>query len=78
MARAYIGMLATGTTCNFYLSDLAAGMPWVNGMSIVGDDGRIKCSTIPTAIGVDMSDRPHVRAALETRDFAVSNYRSAA
>ena len=61
MARAYVGMIATGTTCNFYLSDLAAGMPWVNGMSIVGADGRIKCSTIPNAIGVDMSDRPHIR-----------------
>ena len=74
MARAYIGMIATGTTCNFYLSDLVAGMPWVNGMSIVGDDGKIKCSTVPTAVGVDMSDRPQVRTALETRDFAVSNY----
>lgn len=74
MARAYIGMIATGTTCNFYLSDLVAGMPWVNGMSIVGDDGKIKCSTVATAVGVDLSDRPQVRAALETRDFAVSNY----
>lgn len=74
MARAYVGMIATGTTCNFYLSDLVAGMPWVNGMSIVGDDGKIKCSTVATAVGVDLSDRPQVRAALETRDFAVSNY----
>jgi diguanylate cyclase (GGDEF)-like protein len=74
MARAYIGMIATGTTCNFFLSDLVASMPWVNGMTIVGADGRIKCSTIPNAVGVDMSDRPQVRAALETRDFAVSNY----
>ena len=47
MARAYVGMLATGTTCNFYLSDLAAGMPWINGITIVGADGRIKCSTSP-------------------------------
>jgi diguanylate cyclase (GGDEF)-like protein len=74
MGRAYIGMIATGTTCNFYLSDLAAGMPWVNGLSIVGDDGKIKCSTIPNAVGVDMSDRPHVRAARETGEFAVGNY----
>ena len=74
MARAYVGMLATGTTCNFYLSDLAAGMPWGNGMSIVGADGKIKCSTIPNAVGINMSDRPHVRAALETGDFAVGNY----
>ena len=74
MARAYVGMIATGTTCNFYLSDLAAGMPWVNGMSIVGADGRVKCSTNPDAIGVDLSDRPHIRTAMETREFVVSNY----
>lgn len=74
MARAYVGMIATGTTCNFYLSDLVAGMPWVNGMTIVGEDGKIKCSTVANVVGVDLSDRPQVRAALETRDFAVSNY----
>ena len=29
MARAYVGALASGTTCNFYLTDLSAGMPLV-------------------------------------------------
>ena len=74
MARAYVGMIATGTTCNFYLSDLAAGMPWVNGITIVGADGRVKCSTNPAAVGVDLSDRPHIQTAMETREFVVSNY----
>jgi diguanylate cyclase (GGDEF)-like protein len=74
MARAYVGMIATGTTCNFYLSDLAAGMPWVNGITIIDADGRVKCSTNSAAIGVDISDRPHVQAAMETREFVVSNY----
>ena len=74
MARAYVGMIATGTTCNFYLSDLAAGMPWVNGMSIVGADGKVKCSTNPSAVGIDLSDRPHIQTAMETSEFVVSNY----
>ena len=74
MARAYVGMLATGTTCNFYLSDLAAGVPWVNGITVVDANGRVKCSTNPSAIGVNLSDRPHIRAAMETREFVVSNY----
>ncbi|MBX9776651.1 MAG: diguanylate cyclase [Xanthobacteraceae bacterium] len=74
MARAYVGMLATGTTCNFYLSDLVAGTPWINGMTIVGADGRVRCSTNPSAIGVDLSDRPHIQAAMETREFVVGNY----
>ena len=74
MARAYVGMQATGTTCNFYLSDLTADMPWINGMSIVGADGRIKCSSVPNAVGIDLSDRPHIRTAMESREFAVGNY----
>jgi hypothetical protein len=74
MARAYAGMIATGTTCNFYLADLAGGMPWMNGIAIIGADGRVKCSTNPAAVGVDMSDRPHIRTAMETREFVVSNY----
>src|SRR5215213_1541055 len=41
MARAYVTMLARGETCNLYMSDLAANMPWLNGMSIVGADARI-------------------------------------
>src|SRR4051812_23008623 len=39
MARAYVTMRARGDTCNFYLTDLAANMPWIKGMSIVGPRG---------------------------------------
>jgi diguanylate cyclase (GGDEF)-like protein len=74
MARAYVGMLAIGTTCNFYLADLANDMAWINGMSIADADGIIKCSTIPSAVGIDLSDRPHFRTAMETGEFVVSNY----
>jgi diguanylate cyclase (GGDEF)-like protein len=74
MARAYVGMIATGTTCNVYLSDLAGGMPWMNGITIIGADGRVKCSTNQAAVGVDMSDRPHIQTAMETRAFVISNY----
>ena len=74
MARAYVGMLATGTTCNFYLSDLAASMSWMNGISVVGADGIVKCASLKTAVGVDLSDRPHFRTAMATREFVVSNY----
>ena len=39
MARAYVTMLARGETCNLYMKDLVADMPWIKGMSIVGADG---------------------------------------
>ena len=47
MARAYVTMLARGETCNFYLTDLAANMPWIKGMSIVGPKGHITCASLP-------------------------------
>ena len=74
MARTYVTMLARGETCNLYLSDFASSMAWIRGMSIVGPDGRIKCSNRPTAIGLDLSDRDYYRESLENRDFVLSNY----
>jgi hypothetical protein len=73
-ARAYVAMLARGDTCNLYIRDLVGNMPWIKGMSIIGPDGRIKCSTLPSAIGLDMSDRPHYEEAIRTNDFVVSDY----
>jgi diguanylate cyclase (GGDEF)-like protein len=74
MARAYVTTLARGETCNFYLADIASSMPWLNGMSIVNEHGKVICSSAPKAIGVDLSDRPHFRAAMATGEFVVSNY----
>ncbi len=73
-ARAYVAMLARGDTCNLYLRDLVGNMPWIKGMSIIGPDGRIKCSTLPSAVGLDMSDRPHYEEAIRSQDFVVSDY----
>src|SRR5262245_35271711 len=73
-ARAYVAMMARGDTCNLNIRDLVGDMPWIKGMSIIGPDGRIKCSTLPSAIGLDMSDRPHYEEAIRTRDFVVSDY----
>src|SRR5262249_32621295 len=64
MARAYVTMLARGETCNLYMKDLVADMPWIKGMAIVGPDARIKCATLPSAIGLDMTERPHYHEAL--------------
>jgi diguanylate cyclase (GGDEF)-like protein len=74
MARVYLSTLARGETCNFYVADLASSVPWLNGISIVGETGRVICSSSPKAIGIDLSDRPHYRAAIASRDFVVSNY----
>jgi diguanylate cyclase (GGDEF)-like protein len=74
MARAYVAMLARGESCNLSGRDLVGNMPWIKGLSIIGPDGRIKCSTVPSAIGLDMSDRPHYEEAIRSNDFVVSDY----
>src|SRR5262249_56466721 len=73
-ARGYVAMLARGEGCNLYVRDLVGNMPWIKGMSIIGPDGRIKCSTLPSAVGLDMSGRPHYEEAIRTNDFVVSDY----
>src|SRR5439155_7935749 len=60
--------------CSLNIRDLVGNMPWIKGMSIIGPDGRIKCSTLSSAIGLDMSDRPHYEEAIRTNDFVVSDY----
>jgi diguanylate cyclase (GGDEF)-like protein len=73
-ARAYVAIMARGDTCTLYIRDLVGDMPWIKGMSIIGPDGRIKCSTLPSAVGLDMSDRPHYEEAIRSNDFVVSDY----
>ena len=74
MARAYVGMIATGTTCNFYLNDLVAGMP-----------GSTACrSSAPTARSNARPSRTRSASTCPTgrrsgprwkrASFAVSNY----
>jgi len=67
-------MLARGDNCKVYVRDLVGNMPWIKGISIIGPDGRIACSTLPSAIGLDMSDRPHYEEAIRSNDFVVSDY----
>ena len=58
---------------NEYLADLSANVRWIRGLSIASTDGRINCSSEPMAIGLDLSDRPQVRNALTSREFALSD-----
>ena len=41
---------------------------------IVGGDGRIQCSTTNMFVGVDLSDRPYLKKARETRNFVFSDF----
>jgi len=74
VARVYAATPAQQLDCNQTLSSLAGNVPWIHALGIIGLDGRMKCSTNPRAVGLDVSDRPYFKNALHARDFALSDY----
>jgi diguanylate cyclase (GGDEF)-like protein len=74
LARSYVTMVAKGENCEVYLSDFTANVPWIRSVSIVGNDGRIACSTSPLAVGLNVSDRVYYQNAIGNRDFVLSDY----
>jgi diguanylate cyclase (GGDEF)-like protein len=74
VARVYDRMPFEQSDCNQYLTNLAGNIPWMRALSVAGTDGRIKCSTTNSAIGLNVSDRAHFYLALQSRDFALSDY----
>jgi len=70
----YARMPLDPSNCNRYLIDLKTNIPWIRSLAVAGTDGRIKCSTDPAAIGLNVSDRAHFQNALHSRDFALSDY----
>ena len=74
VSRVYAKMPIGASNCNQYMTDLTVNIPWIRDISIAGIDGRIKCSTKLLAIGLNVSDRPHFQNALNSREFALSEY----
>jgi len=74
VSRVYAKMPLGQSNCNQYMTDLTTNIPWIRDISVAGTDGRIKCSTNRVAIGLNVSDRAHFQDALNTREFALSDY----
>lgn len=75
-SAAYIRASADGVSrsCNILRASLPANLPWIRSLMIVGGDGRIQCSTNNMFVGVDLSDRPYLRKARESGNFAFSDF----
>jgi diguanylate cyclase (GGDEF)-like protein len=75
-SAAYIRASAggVGRSCDIMRASLPAHLPWIRSLMIVGQDGRIQCSTTNTYVGVDLSDRPYLVKARATRDFVFSDF----
>lgn len=74
VSRVYARVDLDQPGCTQYVADLTAKIPWIRDLSIAGLDGRIKCSTEPTAIGLNVGERAHFQNALKSRGFALSDY----
>ena len=74
VSRVYAKLPFEQPGCNQYMADLTTNVPWIRDISVAATDGRIKCSTEPLAIGLNMSERAHFQNALNSREFALSDY----
>jgi len=65
---------ALGRGCDVLHTGLPANLPWIRSLSLAGQDGRIRCSTNDTDVGLDLSDRPYFREARETGRFVLGDF----
>jgi diguanylate cyclase (GGDEF)-like protein len=74
VSRVYARVPLDSPSCSQYITGLTANIPWIRDLSIASTDGRLKCSTDPLAVGLNVADRPHFQSALNSREFALSDY----
>ena len=85
MVRTVEGMLRTaasifvhahrlGRPCALMESGLKVNMRGIGNISVVGKNGRVMCSTLPTLAGVDITDRHYFHDALAKRQLVLSDY----
>jgi diguanylate cyclase (GGDEF)-like protein len=71
VARAHVSLGGSTESCARFLSGATSDAPWITGLSIIGANGRVTCSTVPNSIGFDLSDRPYFQEALRAKSFVV-------
>ena len=65
---------APSPACNRRLSEIDELTDSTSRLSVVAPNGHIICSSLPEAIGLDVSENSHIREALENRAFSVSDF----
>jgi diguanylate cyclase (GGDEF)-like protein len=75
-SAAYIRASAggVGRSCEILRASLPVNLPWIRSLMIVGKDGRVQCSTLDMLVGMDLSDRPVLKQARETRELVFSDF----
>ena len=65
---------ASDPSCDTLSASLPVKLPWIRNLSIVGNDGRIKCATLDTLVGLDLGDRTYFKRARQARDLVFSDF----
>ena len=75
-SAAYIraGAGGVGRSCDILRASLPANLPWIRTLLIVGQDGRVQCSTSNLYVGLNLSDRSYLKKARENRELVFSDY----
>ena len=73
VARAHATLGTRQDNCGRFLAGATSDAPWITGLSIVGANGRVTCSTVANSIGFDLSERPYFQEALRTKAFVVGD-----
>jgi len=60
--------------CAVLRASMRSDLPWIRSISVVGDSGKVSCSTSDHIIGLDLADRNYVTRARSTNSFVVSDY----
>lgn len=74
VSRTWAAAAKSGETCEQVFPDIIQNVPWLKGLTVVGLNGRIGCSTFPNAAGLDLSDRDYFQVAVRTGEFVLSDY----
>ncbi|MEZ5763107.1 MAG: diguanylate cyclase [Xanthobacteraceae bacterium] len=63
-----------GSPCGLLQSGFKVNLPAIGNISVVGNNGRVLCSTLPRLVGIDITDRGYFHDALAQRRFVLSDY----
>ena len=73
VARARATIAISDESCGRFLAGATTDAPWITGLSVIGANGRVTCSTVSNRIGLDASDRPYFQEAMTTKQFVVGH-----
>jgi len=62
------------SSCSEFLTKSAGRLPWLTALSVVNLQGKVVCSSLADAIGLDVSEREFFIRAVDSADFVLSDY----